>query len=138
MLIYLDQNIVGYLHEGRLRFDPSSNVQWVYSSEHFTEIARGGRTDLLAVFEVLKARQLEVILDDNFRITDSAHLHDYSNPFERYQRHLEAIGEVPVDTSPSLGNPPIFSWREKWSYVALSSFCMGVMPPRAMFGRSLL
>lgn len=51
-----------------------------------------------------------------------------------------------VDTSPPStcvvraldGNPPIFSSRQKWSYAAIASFCIGVMPPSAMFGRSWL
>ena len=38
----------------------------------------------------------------------------------------------------SMGNPPIFSSRQKWSYAAIASFCIGVMPPSAMFGRSWL
>lgn len=33
-------------------------------------------------------------------------------------------------------NPPIFSASQKRSYAAIISFCMGVMPPSAMFGRS--
>lgn len=36
------------------------------------------------------------------------------------------------------GNPPIFSCCQKWSYAAMASFCMGVMPPSAIFGRSWL
>lgn len=102
MLIYLDQNIVGYLSEGRLSLNAPSDVQWVYSNEHFTEIARGGKTHLLAVFETLRARQLEMVLDGKFKIADRAYLHDYSSPFERYQRHLEAIRDAPYNQSSSL------------------------------------
>ena len=36
------------------------------------------------------------------------------------------------------GNPPIFSSCQKWSYAAMANFCLGVMPPSAMFGRSWL
>ena len=36
------------------------------------------------------------------------------------------------------GNPPIFSSCQKWSYAAKANFCLGVMPPSAMFGRSWL
>ena len=36
------------------------------------------------------------------------------------------------------GNPPTFSGRQKWNYAASASFCIGVMPPSAMFGRSWL
>lgn len=36
------------------------------------------------------------------------------------------------------GNPPISSSRQKWNYVSSARFCIGVMPPSAMFGRSWL
>ncbi len=29
----------------------------------------------------------------------------------------------------TLGNPPIFSRRQKWNYAVKASFCMGVIPP---------
>jgi hypothetical protein len=38
----------------------------------------------------------------------------------------------------SMGNPPAFSGLQKWSYAANANFCMGVMPPSAIFGRSWL
>lgn len=41
---------------------------------------------------------------------------------------------VPV----SLGNPPVFSSRQKWNYAANANFCIGVMPPSAILGRSWL
>lgn len=102
MLAYLDQNIVGYLYEGSLSLENPVEVQWVYSNEHFTEIARGGKIALLNVFKDLKARQIELVLDENFRITGDAHLHPYSDPIERYERHLEAINEVAFNQTPSL------------------------------------
>lgn len=36
------------------------------------------------------------------------------------------------------GDPPIYSGRQKWSYAARANFIAGVMPPRAILGRSLL
>ena len=36
------------------------------------------------------------------------------------------------------GNPPVCNGRQKWSYAARANFCIGVMPPSAMFGRSWL
>ena len=36
----------------------------------------------------------------------------------------------------TVGNPPAFNRLQKWSYAASTSFCIGVMPPSAMFGRS--
>lgn len=37
-----------------------------------------------------------------------------------------------------LGNPPDFKGRLEWSYAASASVIDGVIPPSAMFGRSLL
>ena len=37
-----------------------------------------------------------------------------------------------------IGNPPINHRPEKSSYAAMVSRCLGVMPPKAMFGRSWL
>ncbi len=36
------------------------------------------------------------------------------------------------------GIPPVFNGRQKWNYAANASFCIGVMPPSAIFGRSWL
>lgn len=102
MLIYLDQNVVGYVHAGRLRFRDIDNVTWVYSNEHFAEIARGDDRRLLGVLGDLRARQIEVVLDDNFRITNRAHLHEYSCPFERFEQYQETVQSVPFDNAPAL------------------------------------
>lgn len=37
-----------------------------------------------------------------------------------------------------IGNPPILSGGQKWSYAVIANFCIGVMPPSAIWGRSLL
>jgi len=37
-----------------------------------------------------------------------------------------------------VGNPPVFNGHQKWSYAANANFCIGVIPPSAMFGRSWL
>jgi hypothetical protein len=39
---------------------------------------------------------------------------------------------------PNLGNPPTCRGRQKWSYAASANFIDGVMPPKAILGRSLL
>jgi hypothetical protein len=95
--VYIDQNIVGYVHEGRLELDKAKGIDWIYSNEHFTEIARSGDTSYLSVFEKLKAQQIEIVLDDKFRITDSATIHPYSSPFEKYERYVETRNHVEVD-----------------------------------------
>jgi hypothetical protein len=97
--VYLDQNIVGYVHEGRISLDSVKGVDWIYSNEHFNEIARSGDPAFLSAFEKLKAQQIEIMLDERFRITDSAQIHPYSSPYERYERHIETINEVEFDES---------------------------------------
>ncbi len=47
-----------------------------------------------------------------------------------------SFGTLQIDLGQ--GNPHAFSGRQKWSYAASASFCIGVMPPSAMFGRSWL
>ncbi len=34
------------------------------------------------------------------------------------------------------GKPPVLRSRQKLTYAAMASRCFGVMPPKAMFGRS--
>lgn len=95
--IYIDQNIVGYIDEGYLNFDRVKGIDWIYSNEHFNEIARSGNTSYLSVFEKLKAQQIEIVKDYNFRITDKATIQPYSSPQERYERHVEAKNDVVFD-----------------------------------------
>ncbi|MGD6591897.1 hypothetical protein VWY99_22155, partial [Xanthomonas citri pv. citri] len=51
-------------------------------------------------------------------------------------RQLRA--ELPLELDDSIGNPPAFSVRQKWSYAAIANFIAGVIPPSAMLGRSWL
>lgn len=97
--IYLDQNILGYVRDGQINLAAVENVKWVYSNEHFNEIARGGDRSLLVVLENLRACQIELLLDEQFRITDQWTLHAYETPSARYDRHQITISEVPFDTS---------------------------------------
>jgi hypothetical protein len=99
MNIYLDQNIIGYLHEGVINLPIGNGCDYVYSNEHFNEIARGENTSYLEVLKELRARQVQLVSDDNFRITEQAQVHEYSCPFERYDRHLAATSEVEFDDS---------------------------------------
>lgn len=95
--VYLDQNIVGYVHEGHVRLDRIKGIDWIYSNEHFNEIARSGYTAFLSAFEKLKAQQIEIVLDERFRITDNAQIHPYSSPYERYERHIQTVSDVEFD-----------------------------------------
>ena len=63
MLAYLNQNILGYIYEGKFQLPSREDVAWLYSVEHFAEISRGGDTSFLWVLEDLKAQKIEVVLD---------------------------------------------------------------------------
>ncbi len=95
--VYVDQNIVGYVHEGRLKLDGMKGVDWIYSNEHFNEIERSGNTSYLSAFEKLKAQHMEIVLDHKFRITDNATIHPYSSPFEKYDCYVRTKKEVEFD-----------------------------------------
>jgi hypothetical protein len=97
ILAYLDQNILGYIQEGKFQLPLSEDVAWLYSTEHFTEISRGGDASFLSILRDLRAREIEVLTDEQWRIKDQAIVHDYACPFERHQQHLENIGDVVFD-----------------------------------------
>ncbi len=96
MRVYIDQNIIGYLRDGILDFSEIEKVDWIYSSEHFNEISRGGDTTFLSVLETLKAQEIELLLDGSFKMTGEAQIHAYSCPHDRFERYKESIeGFVP-------------------------------------------
>lgn len=92
--IYVDQNIVGYVHEGCFDLERVKGVDWIYSNEHFNEIERSGNISYLSVFEKLKAQQIEIVLDDKLRITDNATIYPYSSPHERYKHYIKTKNDV--------------------------------------------
>ncbi len=96
--IYIDQNIVGYVHEGSLELQRVEGIDWIYSNEHFNEIARSGTVKFLSALEKLRAQQIEIQLDERFRITDNATIHAYSSPFERYEQHIKTINSAGFDS----------------------------------------
>ncbi len=97
LLAYLDQNVLGYVRDGALPISARDDVVWVYSNEHFKEISRGADASFLSVLQNLRAREIEVVLDDQWQITDEACLHDYSCPLERYMDFIATVDRVPFD-----------------------------------------
>ena len=95
-LVYLDQNVVGYASEGRIRI--KGDFVAVYSNEHFSEMPRGADRRLFEPLRVLKARRIVPVLVD-FVPTGELKLLPYEDPEEAFDRYLEAVGEVPVDES---------------------------------------
>jgi hypothetical protein len=91
--IYIDQNVLGYVRDERVRLAPRDDVEWVYSFEHFREISRGNDTSFLSELQRLRARQIDTV-GDQCEITDQAILHEYSCPFERYKTYLKSVEEL--------------------------------------------
>jgi hypothetical protein len=88
--IYLDQNILIYLSEGTISLPTSDEYTWVYSDEHFAEIEKSGRLNLLDSLDKIGARRIKIILDDKFRITDKVHLEDFKSAFESYNEYISS------------------------------------------------
>jgi hypothetical protein len=95
--IYIDQNVIGDASDGNFTLPVSSDFDWVYSIEHFNEIKRGGDKRFLTVLSELKARKLELVLDDNFRITGDAKINQFEDPHHLYEKYIQTVDEVPVD-----------------------------------------
>lgn len=69
------------------------------------------------------------------RATAATNVLDHEAELAKIQ---EWLGHASIATERLYGNPPRSKGRQPWSYAARASFIAGVMPPSAMFGRSLL
>ena len=99
MRIYLDQNIIGYLHNGSLNITANGEVEWIYSNEHFSEISRGNNKDLLNALKNLRAKEICLQLNENFQITGEAYIDEYSSPLKKYDNFVKTVGETNFDKS---------------------------------------
>lgn len=73
-------------------------MKWVYSKEHFAEIKRADDPEkYLNVLNEIGAKMLDLILDENWKITGEARLIEDLTPFKNYQNYIEAIGNVEFD-----------------------------------------
>ncbi|MBV6694839.1 hypothetical protein KVO79_22325 [Serratia quinivorans] len=97
MKIYLDHNILDEISKNRMTLEAPDDTVWVYSDESFNEIKRAKNMRFLDVLKNLKARKLELELDNQFRLTGRAFLHDYCEPKDMYQQWLDNISEIDVD-----------------------------------------
>lgn len=95
--IYIDQNIVGHFRDRSVDFSKLPDVTWIYSNEHYWEINRADELSFLDVFKRLKAQEIEIALDEKFRITDNAYVRPYSCPYERYELHTKAVSEPEIN-----------------------------------------
>lgn len=85
--LYLDQNVLGFVAEGKLSLRASRPVRWIYSDEHLAEIARGERVELLEVLRDLKAQRIFLQGDGRGRITDNWVIEQYVDPSDLYQKY---------------------------------------------------
>ncbi len=89
--IYADMNVFRYVACGEISIIDPERFIWVYSYAHFDEIYRNGNTDALDGMRALKAVEVCDVLNEHFQSVGDIRLRDYVDPYERYERHLEAI-----------------------------------------------
>jgi len=99
MNVYLDHNIIDDISKGRLSLKPSDKVIWIYSDENLNEIKRSGDLRFLDVYKEIRARKIDLILDDSFKITGEATIQEYSDPYQTYDTYIDAISSPEVDNS---------------------------------------
>ncbi len=92
MYIYLDHNILDDISKDRLSLKPSDKCIWIYSNENLAEIRRSGDDRFLDVLKDIDARLIELVLDNQFRITNEANIHPSNNPYEVYNNYVETVG----------------------------------------------
>jgi len=93
--VYIDQNIIQYTYEGELNIKYNEKFDWVYSDEHFIEISRQKNQGFLNVLKNLKARRIEIVSDEKFKLTDQATIDEYRDPFFVFEDYEKRINEIP-------------------------------------------
>ncbi len=100
MLVYLDHSILNQILKGRSKLVEvfaTNNMQVVYSDANLDEISRsvGKEQEFMSLLEVLGARHLCLVLDDQFRSTDRAVIKDVV-PAAAYDAYLANQRESPA------------------------------------------
>lgn len=97
-LVYIDQNIIGLQLQGILNLRKRDDLVWIYSKEHFAEIRRSNDPEkYLEVLKDIDAKLLELVLDENWKITGEAKLINEGTPFQHFKSYIEATGDVDFD-----------------------------------------
>jgi hypothetical protein len=98
--IYLDQNIISDVRDGKSRLKSSDVAVWVYSNETLAEINRSDHPNqYLQLLDALKAVKIELILDSNFKITGQASFLEHVSARDAYTAYVNSSSEVPYDYS---------------------------------------
>ncbi|MFK5913249.1 MAG: hypothetical protein QM484_02665 [Woeseiaceae bacterium] len=97
-LVYIDQNIIGLQLHGLMNLCKREGFIWVYSKEHFAEIRRSNDPDkYLSVLNDIDAKMLDLVLDENWKISGEARLIEHGTPYQHYENYIEAVGDVEFD-----------------------------------------
>lgn len=97
-IIYIDQNIIGLQLQGMISLAKRDDVTWVYSKEHFAEIRRSdGPAKYLDVLNAIDAKLLDLVLDENWKITGEARLNESGTSHQHYDAYIEANRDVDFD-----------------------------------------
>ncbi|OZY87742.1 hypothetical protein CBP51_12520 [Cellvibrio mixtus] len=97
-LIYIDQNIIGLQLQGIISLAKRDDVAWVYSKEHFAEIRRSNEpAKYLDVLTAIDAKLLDLVLDENWKITGEARLNESGTSHQHYDAYIEANKDVDFD-----------------------------------------
>ena len=102
MNIYLDHNVIDDVSKGFLSLSGVKGIQWVYSNETFCEIKRAGDRRFLSVLREIKARKIELVVNEQFQITEEARMLDYSDPEKIYDDWLEVDDNASLDDQANL------------------------------------
>lgn len=89
--MYADMNVFRYVACGDVSIVDPERFIWVYLHVHLDEICGNGNTDALDGMRALKAVEVCDVLTEHFQSVGDIRLRDYVDPYERYDRHLEAI-----------------------------------------------
>jgi len=89
--VYLDHNIIDDISKGDFSLKPSDKAIWVYSNENLVEIKRSGNTRFLNVLEDIKARKIELDMNNEFKLIGSAKILEYQSPFDIYDSYLVSV-----------------------------------------------
>lgn len=88
--VYVDMNILADAIKGDVSLMGSPDFNWIYSNEHFIEISRSGDTRYLDILAEIRARFLELEMNDNFQLTGNADILEFADPHELFGRWCEA------------------------------------------------
>lgn len=100
MLFYIDQNIIGLLLKNKIQFSQSDDFTWIYSKEHLREIERSKNPErFLSVLKNLNARMLNLTFKDDFNGTKILSSVDHLDPFDQYEKYIQAVSELSIDDS---------------------------------------